>query len=208
MATTHYFDNFNNGPDAESVIVNSGSPANQAVVASPPLGLKWRNDQYDSLTQFGFYVGHGVASTAGTTWRLVWVPGEIAFAQMRFFVRDDVGMSVTNTNKGPWGIAQEWTPSTGESHLYAQHGSSMPVEDTKFKILSGFPIVLDIVQQANGRLRAFATAWYFDGLTHDLGESNQDTFLGTELFCSYHNVKSWNSTDGANYTPRVRIFNP
>jgi hypothetical protein len=208
MATTYYFDNMNNGAGAHTIVVNTGTPPNQAVVADPPHGLKWRNDQFDSMTNFGFHVDLGVESVEGDIWRLVWIPGELAFGQMRWFVRSDDGMSVTNTNMGPWGIVQEWDPTAGKSYLYAQHGSSTPVEETKIEIISGEPVVLDIIQQANGKLRAMASAWYFEDVDHDFGESNQDVFLGEELFASYHNVKSWNASDGSNHTPRVRIFNP
>jgi hypothetical protein len=196
-----YVDNMRNGLKPEWQVLNTNGSVSNTITYSNR-GVKMRNDQFDitgSTTHFSLLLDEPIEHVPGQFWEVTFIPGELSFGYMQFFLHDTLTDAPTNTNSGPFGISQHWDPGSSKSYLYMQHGSSAPTEDTKIEIVeAGEAIVLRLMALDNGRIKATARADQWDDPLHTFGESNQDSFEGIDLYPCITNIKSYNATDGAN----------
>lgn len=195
-----YFDSMRGGLKAEWEIINNPTaPTSPNQVEQTAEGVKLRNDQFDGCETFGLLLNLPKLCEEGRIWGIGFLPGELSFGKMAFYLHNSLTMSMTNTDPGPFGISQDWDPQSSRSYLYMQHGSSNPVEETKIEITDpSEAIYLILTGQDDGTVAAYACADQFSGC-HEFGVSNQDTFGGVNLYPAVHNCKSWNSTNGANH---------
>ena len=198
---TAFSDNMRNGLKPEWQVLNTnGSVSNQITYTNR--GVKMRNDQFDitgESTHFSLLLDVPIIHTPGQFWEVTFVPGELKWGYMQYFLHDSLTDAMTGATQGPFGVSQHWDNTAQKSYLYMQRNSANPTEDTKIEILEGDePIILTLTALENGSIQAAATSDQWENKSHVFGQCDQSTFGGKTLYPCIHNQKSWNSSDGAN----------